>query len=143
MLDRYQSSLPSKADDVCEQLADVACETSKTIAPIELGGLRSSIEVAKHGDTYEVVCNAPYCAFVEFGTGIGTPSRETKDRKLMAALGYVVNKSGKGEQGWWYYDKNMDSFRFTHGQSGKGFMAKGALQARRELGNVAKAVFND
>lgn len=143
MLKRYCAEMPEKADTICCQLADVACEESQSVTPVELGNLRNAIQVKRVGEHYELVCRSPYCTFVEFGTGMGRASDAVKDRELMTALGYVVNGSGKGESGWLYYDTNSNRFRFTHGQDGSGFMARGALRARRELSDVVRGVLND
>jgi hypothetical protein len=115
-------------------LATEAMNVAKAACPTDTGGLAASIHTERTESGYDVVASAPYAAFVEFGTGIGTPSGDQFDAKAMSGAGYEVNASGKGEEGW-VYPKNGE-FHLTHGQSGKGFMAAGAEAIRDEAASV-------
>ncbi|MBY4798350.1 HK97 gp10 family phage protein [Collinsella sp. AGMB00827] len=132
----YADSVERASKQAAIKLAGIAQEEARANAKVDTGALASSIAVKETQTGADVVCSAPYAAFVEFGTGIGTPSTERADARAMAEAGYVVNASGRGSEGW-VYPKD-GGFRFTHGQSGAGFMAKGAEEARVEVIEVVR-----
>lgn len=136
-LDALQSRLESFADGIepsaiegAAAIAEIAAGAARDACPSESGALRSSIHVERTESGADVVASSQYAAFVEFGTGIGTPSGDQFDAIAMSRSGYSPDASGKGDEGWTY--PKDGSFRLTHGQSGKGFMATGAESARAD-----------
>lgn len=131
--DRVEGACPA----IAEALGQVAAETARAACPVRGGSLAGSIGVTSDGaGSAEVTASSEHAAFVEFGTGIGSPSGHPKDAEAMGAVGYAVNASGKGEPGWAY--PSEDGWKWTHGQSGKGFMAAGAEEARSRVAEVAR-----
>lgn len=135
-LDKLQRQLLEASDgvvgvsrDLTERAAQAALEEARRSCPEYTGALAQSIHIEETDNGFDVVTKMPYAAFVEFGTGAGIPSSEPDDVRAMSESGYTVNLSGKGRSGWVY--PKGDQFFFTHGQSGRGFMAKGAEAARR------------
>lgn len=137
-LERALEDIGDGVEDGAERgvlaLATEAMNVAKAACPTDTGALSASIHTEKTGSGYDVVASAPYAAFVEFGTGIGTPSGNSFDAKAMSGGGYSVNASGKGEEGW-VYPKD-GGFFLAHGQSGKGFMAAGAEAIRNDAASV-------
>lgn len=133
-LDRMSGAVDSGARDGAVALAEDAARAAREACPSETGSLRSSIHVEVTPNGADVVATGPYAAFVEFGTGIGTPSTARADVEAMGGAGYVPNATGRGEEGWTYYKDG--GFHRTHGQSGKGFMAAGAEAARSDVYDV-------
>lgn len=117
------------------EIARRGAEVAKASCPVGTGALAGSIHAEKTAGGAAVIAASPHAAFVEFGTGIGVPSGMADDQEAMAASGYSVNASGKGEGGW-AYPKADGTYGWTHGQSGRGFMAKAAEQMRREAKTV-------
>ena len=139
-LSDYASSLDARADALALSLAGTASGTAKSTCPQSSGTLARSIRVDYHGGgRADVVAASEHAAFVEFGTGIGPASTRRQDASAMAESGYRVNASGKGEAGWLF--PTADGWKLTHGQSGKGFMAAGAEEARDRLYRTARQVF--
>lgn len=133
-LDRMSGSVEYGARDGAVALAEEAARVAREACPSETGSLRSSIHVEVTESGADVVASGPYAAFVEFGTGIGTPSAARADVEAMGGAGYVPNASGRGEEGWTYYKDG--GFHLTHGQPGRGFMAAGAEAARSDAYDV-------
>jgi hypothetical protein len=132
--DRIEGACPA----IAESLAQTAAETARAACPVDTGSLSSSIAAESDGDgTARVVAASEHAAFVEFGTGIGTPSGHAKDVQAMGEGGYVVNGTGKGESGW-AFPASDGTWKWTHGQSGKGFMAAGVEEARSRVAEVAR-----
>lgn len=111
------------------EAAEMAADAARDACPSGTGSLAASIRVEPRDGGADVVCSAPYAAFVEFGTGLGPASGAPDDVSAMGASGYEVNASGRGEEGW-VYPTEEGGFRLTHGQPGSGFMAAGAEAAR-------------
>lgn len=123
--------------ELAKRAAESGAEAARAAAPADTGALASSIRVEETADGYAVVAEAPYAAFVEFGTGVtgaraGFPTPE--DARAAGDAGYAHDASGHGEAGWTYYKDG--SFHHTTGQRGRGFMAQGAEEARRVVGDA-------
>lgn len=132
--DRVEGACPT----IAESLAQTAAETARAACPVDTGSLSSSIAAESDGDgTARVVAASEHAAFVEFGTGLGTPSRRPQDVQAMGDGGYVVNGTGRGESGW-AFPASDGTWKWTHGQSGQGFMAAGAEEARSRVTEVAR-----
>lgn len=143
-LQELEDSLREMAGDIeasvsaeaAYEIAQRGVEVAKSNCPVGSGGLIGSIHAERTAKGAAVVAASPYAAFVEFGTGIGIPSGMADDQEAMAASGYSVNASGKGEGGW-PYPKRDGTYGWTHGQNGRGYMAKAAESMRREAKAVA------
>lgn len=137
-LRRYADDIDRARLTVADTLAETAAEVARATCPVDTGELVGSIRATSEGNGYaEVTASTDHAAFVEFGTGIGAPSGHAGDAKAMGASGYAVNASGKGEPGW-FYPADDGTWKLTHGQSGKGFMAAGAEEARSRVAEVAR-----
>ncbi|WP_278591850.1 HK97 gp10 family phage protein [Olsenella uli] len=134
-LSELADGIQGSATDGALELAMRAAEVARASCPTDTGSLASSIHVEPTDAGADVVASAPYAAFVEFGTGIGTPSDSPLDARAMDESGYEVNASGRGEEGW-VYPSDDGGFLLTHGQGGKGFMAAGAEAARADAREV-------
>lgn len=65
---RITAALTRKViNDAVEHAAASHVEVAKQLAPVDTGQLRDGIEIARH-DGLRVVSEAPYSAYVEFGT---------------------------------------------------------------------------
>ena len=134
----YADGIEGACPAIAESLAETAAETARAACPVDTGSLSSSIAVYSDGDgTAQVVAASEHAAFVEFGTGLGSPSGHAKDAQAMGEGGYVVDGTGKGESGW-AFPAGDGTWKWTHGQSGKGFMAAGAEEARSRVAEVAR-----
>lgn len=69
-----------------------------------------------------------YSAFVEYGTGIKGENRD----------GYVSDASGKGNEGWFFFDEN-EELHFTHGMPAHRYLFN-AIQDYT-VGNEYKRIF--
>ena len=66
--------------------------------------------------------------FHEFGTGI----KGTQD-EWANAFDYQVNQSGKGEKGWFFYNKKNNYGGITHGLVSKHIFYEAMLEAEKKL----------
>lgn len=136
-LDGAAGRLDEACDAASGRLAEIAAQTAKAACPQGTDSLARSIGTeGLGGGRADAVCSAPYAAFVEFGTGLGSPSGRRQDNAAMADSGYRINASGKGESGWAF--PSEVGWKWTHGQSGKGFMAAGAEEARDRSREVVR-----
>lgn len=55
-------------DQVLLMIGEEIAQNAREFAPFETGELRNSIEVVKDADGVRIRANAPYAAYVEFGT---------------------------------------------------------------------------
>ena len=136
-LDELASALEGYADGVGPMAADgalalgeVAARVARDACPSDTGELRGSIAVTPTVTGCQVTCTSDHAAYVEFGTGAGTPSSSPFDADAMSGQ-YEVNATGRGDEGW-AYPTDDGGFAWTHGQSGRGFMATGAEAARSD-----------
>lgn len=129
-LEEYAGGVGPMATNGALALGEVAARVARSACPADTGELRGSISVAPTETGCVVTCASDHAAYVEFGTGAGTPSSSPFDADAMAGS-YEVNATGRGEEGW-AYPTDDGGFAWTHGQSGRGFMAAGAEAARSE-----------
>lgn len=122
--------LQPACDEAVQEVADHAAMVARSEAPMDTGMLQNLITTQQVADGVDVVAQAPYASFVEFGTGLGSPAANAKTREAMADAGWVINLKGKGESGWQFPRSDGSGWATTHGQSGKGFMGQGAEAAR-------------
>lgn len=137
-LDAAASQLQSTCDDAAQDVADYAATVARSGTPIDTGELHGSIVTEKVENGVDVVCSAPYAAFVEFGTGLGSPAASAKTLEAMADAGWQIDEKGRGLEGW-AYPRDDGSFGWTHGQNGKGFMGHAADEAEV----IARDVFSE
>ena len=143
--------LPAITEQEAAQAASRVCDAAKEVAEREGPSGRISFSVVEYGsDKGEARLLAkgprlspvgggysvPLATILEYGTGL------YGDRSYGGEHRYVVDKSGKGAEGWVYpadHAKGSDgeSFRFTHGQHPAYYMRSAriaaASQAAREL----------
>lgn len=122
--------LQPACDDAAREVADFAADTARAAAPVDTGMLQNLITTEQVADGIDVVAQAPYASFVEFGTGLGSPAANAKTREAMADVGWVINAKGRGDDGWPFPKSDGSGWATTHGQSGSGFMGQGAEAAR-------------
>lgn len=132
LADRLQPACDAAAQDV----ADYAATVARSGAPVDTGELQGSIGTERVENGVDVVCSAPYAAFVEFGTGLGSPAASARTREAMAEAGWVIDEKARGMDGW-PFPRDDGSFGITHGQNGSGFMGRAAEEAE----DVARDVF--
>lgn len=134
-IERMADSLQGACDDAAQEIADYAADIASASSPVDTGMLSSSIHTQRTADGVDVVCSAPYAAFVEFGTGLGSPAANATTLQAMSDAGWVINLKGRGESGWQFPTRD-GGWATTHGQSGKGFMGQGAEAARNVAGGI-------
>lgn len=143
-LTRYRDSLIAKADAICRRLSEIGVQAA--IAAIdhdESGELRQSITYRRKGDRdYLVVADCGYAVYVEFGTGVvGAGSSYPGEKPGWAgspgSRSFHINPDGS----WVYFDEKQSRWRITSGQKPQGFMARSAVEMRRDVLKIAKEVF--
>lgn len=77
---------------------------------------------------YKVYTNDIVIMFHEFGTGI----KGTND-KWANTFGYTVNASGKGEKGWYFYNKKNNYGGITHGLTSKHIFYEALMEIEKDL----------
>lgn len=122
--------LQPACDDAAQEVADHAAMVARAEAPVDTGMLQNLITTQRMADGVDVVAQAPYASFVEFGTGLGSLAANAKTREAMADAGWVINAKGRGDSGWPFPKSDGSGWAITHGQSGSGFMGQGAEAAR-------------
>lgn len=131
-VERMAKDLGSACDAACGEVAEHAADVARAAAPVDTGALSGSIGTERTAEGYDVVCSAPYAAFAEFGTGLGSPAASAATLRAMGEVGWSINASGRGEEGWPFPSSRSETgWATTHGQSGKGFMGQGADSARQ------------
>ncbi len=100
-------------------------------------GLDGHIEEVKIEDistkgfqAYKVYTNDIVIMFHEFGTGI-----KGNNDGWSKSFGYTVNASGKGEQGWYFYNKKRNYGGITHGLTSKHIFYEALKEIEKELAN--------
>lgn len=139
-LRRYADSLESKASELASALGESTAASARAGVRSETGATAASITCVPTADGCEVVASGDAVMFHEFGTGLGSAPANAASNRAASEIGWTINASGRGEEGWVYYDE-AGNRRFTHGQSGAGFMGNAAEQARSQLVSKAKEVF--
>lgn len=130
--------LQPACDDAAQEVADYAAAVARSGAPVDTGRLNGSIGTERVANGVDVVCSVPYAAFVEFGTGLGSPAASAKTVEAMSDAGWVIDEKARGMEGW-PFPRADGSFGWTHGQSGKGFMGRAAEEAE----DIARDVFSE
>lgn len=137
----YARGLETACDVIAQSVAQEAAGTAKAACPQATGTLAGSIRVEPRGDGMaDVLAESDHAAFVEFGTGITgarNPSGHAKDAAVIASGAYTPDGMGHGDSGWWYPGDDGE-LHWTKGQSGKGFMAAGAEEARSRVHEIAR-----
>lgn len=85
------------------------------------------ITIGRH-QAYKVYTNDIVIMFHEFGTGI----KGTND-KWANTFGYTVNASGKGEKGWYFYNKKNNYGGITHGLTSKHIFYEALMEIEKDL----------
>ena len=85
------------------------------------------ITIGRH-QAYKVYTNDIVIMFHEFGTGI----KGTND-KWANTFGYIVNASGKGEKGWYFYNKKNNYGGITHGLTSKHIFYEALMEIEKDL----------
>lgn len=134
-LERMADSLQGACDDAAQEIADYAVPVAMAGAPADTGQLQGSIGTERTESGVDVVCSAPYAAFVEFGTGLGSPAANATTMQAMSDAGWVIDLKGRGLEGW-MFPTGDGGYARTHGQSGKGFMGNAAEAARDVAGAI-------
>ena len=86
-----------------------------------------------------VRADAPYAAFVEFGTGI--KGKAGAIESPFPHDGYEPDGMGHGLAGWWYYNPNDDKVHWTQGQQSKPYMYTAFARVRSDTPSVVATVF--
>ena len=104
---------------------------------------RINYDYDKNTKTGRVYTDDIVIIFNEFGTGIKGVQDDWADE-----YGYVVNRSGKGESGWWYpakeddpnpykwTDKSGQLRALTHGLDSRHMLYDAYMQLQSELGEI-------
>lgn len=135
----YAARLETAAEKAPQELAEAAADTARArLAPTKgTGELRASISVRETADGAEVTAGSDHAAFVEFGAGIGKSSGQRLDAEAEGEIGWQRDQKGRGLEGW-RFPADDGSWPLTHGQSGRGFMAAGAEEARRRAAQAVR-----
>ncbi len=72
-------------DERMDELAEAIADTAKSLAPVDTGALRESIEWIKEGDERFIGAGVPYAAYVEYGTST-TQARPFLRPAVLAAI---------------------------------------------------------
>ena len=92
------------------------------------GEVKREKVIVNNALTYKVYTNDIVIMFHEFGTGI----KGTND-KWANSFGYVVNASGKGEQGWYFYNQKRKYGGITHGLTSKHIFYESLTEIEKDL----------
>lgn len=92
------------------------------------GEVKRKKVIVNNAITYKVYTNDIVIMFHEFGTGI----KGTND-KWSNSFGYVVNASGKGEKGWYFYNQKRNYGGITHGLTSKHIFFESLTEIEQDL----------
>lgn len=102
----YGDIVIDEVKDIVVSTAQIIQSTAKSLAPVDDGNLRDSIEMEIFGDGLmaKVTVGASYAVYVEYGTGIyavGGDGRKTPWTYYSDKLGRYVTTRGMSAQPYW------------------------------------------
>lgn len=114
-IERYGDDVLEEVKRIVVGTAQIIQSTAKTLAPVDDGSLRDSIEmeVLSGGMMAKVNVGAEYAVYVEFGTGI-----------------YAVEGNGRSTP-WTYYSDKLGRFVTTRGMEPQPFWEPAIDAGRR------------
>lgn len=103
---------------IVAETAEKIAGQARALAPVDLGNLRSSIEVNyyKRGLTAEVKVTADYAIYVEYGTGI-----------------YATGPGGGRQTPWVYFDERHQRWVTTRGMQAQPYWRPAMEVGRRHF----------
>lgn len=150
--------LPSRCRELVEKLAQIGIETAKVyIGQSPLGhyvSIRTNIEPSKMGckailvATGEVKVSDEYADFntllaIEFGAGIHYNKDENpKSGELGFGVGTFPGQIHAFEEGWFYWDEETQSWKYTHGVKATMPMYNASVEIIKNIQKLAKEVFS-
>lgn len=140
----YKADFLRKCNELVEALTEEGAELAKLqitqLRAVDTGELMSSIQ-GYYSPTHQVgiiQAGSLYAVFVEFGTGVVGAGQPHPSPPV--SWTYDVNEHGNS--GWWYYDADKGTLRWTKGFRSRPFMYNTARELERECARIAKEVFN-
>lgn len=138
-LTQYEKAIQTTRKKIVEDL----CETGESLlaeySPIEDHELKSSTthRVSHQGRVSrgEIYQTAPHAPFVEFGTGVVGKSNPHKEYQ---SYDWTYDTNSHGDDGWYYYDTDRGTVRWTKGQVASAQHLKTAVDLRSVVKKVAK-----
>jgi hypothetical protein len=144
-LKQYKKELASKTQRLVEILVNDGLLTAREFCPVATGTAQSSIigyydPAEKSG----IIMAGGYCAFIEFGTGVGNLKHPSPE--YIAAMGWAygvgthIFTTHDGRIGW-YFPLENGEWRFTEGMPSRPFMYETMQILKQEYDRVAQEVF--
>lgn len=153
-LEAYRDTLPQKAEQIAEQLANAGYNVAFGIMAghIYSGETISSLSVQQTGPTrFELVAGSVALLFFEFGAGIPGVGHPLADDLGMGAGTYPGQTHAFDPNGWWfptddpnlavYTAKDGRMYGHSRGQAPHMPMYQAAMEMRRSLEKIAREVF--
>jgi hypothetical protein len=143
LLQQYEDSTKQTRQTLVEELTTTGEALVAEYSPIEDHELKSSTtSTVTHGGTSSfgtIYQTAPHAPFVEFGTGyVG----EQHSHPQASEYDWTYDTNAHGTAGWYYYDSDRGSVRFTKGQVASQQHLKASQDLREVTGKVARDIFN-
>ena len=142
-LKQFKNEFLKKCNQLVQELTDYGVDVAKVevtqLDAVYSGELRDSIEGYFSPTTGVGIIRAGalYAVYVEFGTGVvGSQSPHPNPN------GYQYDIHNHGEDGWVYYNDDIDGFRWTKGFKSRPFMYNTARQLEKDFKRIAEEVFN-
>ena len=143
LLQQYEDSTKQTRQTLVEELTTTGEALVAEYSPIEDHELKSSTtSTVTHGgvtSTGTIYQTAPHAPFVEFGTGMVGAGHS---HPHASEHGWAYDTNSHGNEGWYYYDSDRGSVRFTKGQVASQQHLKASQDLREVTGKVARDIFN-
>ncbi|MCI9585263.1 MAG: hypothetical protein HFH45_01345 [Bacilli bacterium] len=120
---RYKTGVEKGIKEATQECYDFICKKMKeNNLSSHIGNIQCDVENGKISTTDIVII------FHEFGTGIKGTQDDWAD-----AFAYTVNKSGKGEKGWYFHNDSKGYEGITHGLTAKHIFYQALLETQKKL----------
>ena len=142
-LEDYAKSLDSKANDLCERLAQMGAMYAEWnfSGVLYAGDIDYKIDVHRgEGNTYIITADGESVLFMEFGAGVKYGGGHPQESEFGMGPGtYPGQKHAFDPNGWWF---NQDGQKIhTFGNAAGMPMYNAAKDLREEILKVAREVF--
>lgn len=144
-LKKYKKDLAEKTRRLVSELTDYGELIAKEFVPVYSGVAKSNIfGYYDSANNRGIIEAGGYCAYIEFGTGVGNWQHPSPE--YIAAMGWAygvgtyIFETKDGRIGW-YYPYGDGTWRFTEGMPSRPFMYETMMILKQEYTRVAQEVF--
>lgn len=146
-VEKFREDVLKCCDETLNKLADMGVEfaQSRVVAmkAFDTGILHDTIHaehVSQGQRISKVIADAPYAAYVEYGTGV---MGKNQPHSEAGSAGWAYDVNGHGEAGWYYYDWGYGVWNWTKGMPARPYMYQTKLYLEQQAPDVAASIFRN